>query len=254
MFLDSPGKQGTLPYASDFLEKYIDDYCYDRFWDEKVPEHVWNTRYLCCGYGFTAIGEYENKDGSLSFFMNQILSHFRNHYFQMGLLAHFHRASLLVFSNLLAQAASFIRKSQKKFRKKIHRIHQDLVRFTHRYWFTEISNQIQPTEMFSWWSYHLKTDALYKRVMRQANESSQLLNMERQNKINESSHNLNIIAVFGVTLSIAIAFLSINILSDELKDVLPENDWIKFFIVLGFVSIPFVIWLLVQMAKSILKK
>lgn len=50
-----------------------------------------------CGYGFVALVK------ANGFITSNLLDHFRHHYFQMGLIIHFHRAALLRFSRRFSE-------------------------------------------------------------------------------------------------------------------------------------------------------
>ncbi len=117
--LDDQGPSETLPYSRTFLENFDKEYCYDAFWGPRTPEAPmfateisrkddlwWTTRYMCSGYGFTVLGQ-DDRGADYPLFTNEssgILFHFSHHYFKIGLIAHFHRASLLMFSDRLSEA------------------------------------------------------------------------------------------------------------------------------------------------------
>src|SRR5216684_4364844 len=148
-FLDGDGNQHGKPYSASFLRDFEKTYCYDRFWD---PGAGMLTRYLCCGYGFTVVADTRDR-------LKAILhKHFRHHYFQMGLITHFHRASLLVFSDRL---------SRERTGTKIQLLQSEIVDFVGQFWFKEISNQLQGRELFELWSRHLNTAVLFQQVMRE---------------------------------------------------------------------------------------
>jgi hypothetical protein len=213
-FADDHGSSGTLPYSSSFSQNFERDYCYNRYWETDPnyqDKHDWmNTRYLCCGYAFTIIGE---NAGMFTDGKTGILSHFRHHYFQMGLIAHFHKAALLMLWEDLAEAvAKFSKDSQSRqqFREEVREILERLLHFTHRYWFTEVSNQVQAKELFDWWSKHLGSRELFDRVMKEAQDAHQYLDMEEQRSQTETTTRLTVVAtvglVVGLTLTVSTDF------------------------------------------------
>jgi len=222
-FADGAGSSETLPYATSFFpdSEFKHNYCYDRYWETHLDyhdKHGWmNTRYLCCGYAFTMIGKdepYFFSDGKTG-----ALSHFRHHYFQMGLIAHFHKAALLMLWEDLAEAvAKFSKDSQSRqqFRDEVHDILERLLQFTHRYWFTEVSNQVQAKELFDWWSEHLGSRKLFDRVMNEAKEAHQFLEMEAQKSQTEMTTRLTVVATVGLVVGLALGLLGINNPSDLL--------------------------------------
>jgi hypothetical protein len=103
---DSHGDPGNLPYAEEFLSGFERAHCYDRFWDKRGG---YSTRILCSGYGFTMVG-----DSAWQGFVDEshgLLAHFRQHYFQLGLIVHFQKASLLVLVDRLYQAVTALAES-----------------------------------------------------------------------------------------------------------------------------------------------
>lgn len=218
---DGAGNSDTFPYAEPFLKDFEQRYCYDRFWEEKANSWL-NTRYTCCGYAFTMIGEYymgvnkKTNDSEPGFFIHEEtggLSHFRRHYFMMGLIAHFHKAALLVLWDKLAKAvAKFTKKeaSRREFKKEVHDILEELLHFTHRYWFTELSNQVQPKELFDWWSHHLGTRELFDRVMKEAQDAHQFLEMEEQKQQTDITIRLTVVATIGLAIGLVLGFFGGN--------------------------------------------
>jgi len=212
-FYDESGKSEDSPYATKFLSDFEQKHCYDRFWEpQNAAKDNWmTTRYMCCGYGFVVIGKANNKffldeDSGLHFF-------FGHHYFQFGLILDFQRASLLVFTARLAEAANRIKTmSNNSFMKEIQNIHEDFVQFTHRYWFLEISNQLQGKELFNWWKKHLGMDELYQQVIDEVRESDQLLDNRHQQKQNNQITRLTWIASIALSVGLSTSFLGMNII------------------------------------------
>jgi len=210
-FADGEGSSNTLPYSSNFSKNFETQYCYDRFWEDPEykginPEHNWmNTRYLCCGYAFTMIGQ------GNGFFTDAAaggLSHFRHHYFQMGLIAHFHKAALLMLWDELAQAVANSQNEPRKFRNDVDKILRKLLQFTHRYWFTEVSNQVQAKELFDMWSKHLGSRELFDRVMKEAQDAHQYLDMREQKDQTDTTVRLTVVATIGLIFVLTLTFFS----------------------------------------------
>jgi len=219
-FADDSGESEKLPYSRPFSKDFEDQYCYDRYWEtdlDYLDKHSWmNTRYLCSGYAFTMIGKEKNDYGESNFFIDEkigALSHFRHHYFQMGLIAHFHKAALLMLWEELAQAvAKFSKDSQSRqeFRDEVREILERLLHFTHRYWFTEVSNQVQAKELFDWWSKHLGSRKLFDRVMKEAQDAHQYLDLEEQRSQTETTTRLTVVATVGLVVGLALGLLGMN--------------------------------------------
>jgi hypothetical protein len=214
-FADEEGSSNTFPYSTSFSKHFESKYCYDRFWESSEdlktnPKHNWmTTRYLCCGYAFTMIGEDNPK-----FFTNEkegALSHFRHHYFQIGLIAHFHKAALLMLWDELAQAVANSQTQPKKFREDVDKILRKLLQFTHRYWFTEVSNQVQAKELFDMWSNHLGSRELFDRVMKEAQDAHQYLDMREQKEQTDTTTRLTVVATIGLVFVLTLTFFSTHL-------------------------------------------
>jgi len=228
-FVEGSGRSDTLPYSSQFLTEYFErKYCYDPYWDTN-PEYYqkdqeqnkhggMSTRYLCCGYAFTMIGQDEP-----SFFSNDkagLLAHFRHHYFQIGLIANLNKATLLVqWEDLTKAVADFTGGSQPRqvSQEKISEVLKNLLRLTHRYWFTELSNQMQAKQLFDWWSEHLGNRKLFDQVMKEAQDAYQYLEMaEQRRQTEEQQHQtemttrLTVVATVGLVVGLALGLLGMN--------------------------------------------
>lgn len=216
-FLDGKGDPDSLPYSNEFLKGFEKDYCYDRFWDPnpKDSEQWLSTRYLCCGYSFTAIGDQR------SFYFRDVISHhFRNHYFKIGLITHFHRASLLMFADRLSEAVKKFQEGRRAggryaaFRREVTGIQDDLLRFRSRYWFTEVSNQDQGKDLFDLWSRHLRTKDLFEQILDETRTVNDVLDAREQAGQTAASIRLTVVATVGLILSLFLSGLALD--SDRL--------------------------------------
>lgn len=220
-FADDSGDSDTLPYAKAFLDNFERDFCYDRYWDPdgECGHHYYKTRYICCGYGFVMIGEDDrqsreaNGDSVLIDADNGMLAHFRHHYFQMGLIVHFHKAALLAMSDRTARViADYCAHTNpdaafEQLRKDMQGIQELFLKFTHRYWFNEVSNQLQARELFGLWSRHLGTEKLFDQVKQEIQDANGFLNDLQQDRLSNSANDLglsaNKLATFGLPISLA---------------------------------------------------
>ncbi len=77
--------------------------------------------------------------------MRGILAQFRHQYVLLFMIAHFHRASLLVFSDRMVDAVHDLDirlpQSISRFRRRVYAGFEAFLRFTHRYWFHELSER-----------------------------------------------------------------------------------------------------------------
>ncbi|MFZ4700728.1 MAG: hypothetical protein ACOYMG_11825, partial [Candidatus Methylumidiphilus sp.] len=287
---DGGGDSDKLPYAHGFLQDFEKNYCYDRFWDPMMryredarqanPAYNWlTTRYLCCGYGFVMVGK-DDRKADYPFFTdakNGALSHFRRHYFQMGLIAHYHRAALLLFSDALSESVGkFNSDHPRPFHDEVKIILGRLLRFTHRYWFREVSNQVQPRELFALWTKHLETQALFDQVKQEAQDANDFLDMqaqkeqgdeqkklaeatkqlsEEQTNLSKATMRLSVVATVGLPAALIAAFLAID--WDKLDNRLPngqafKEDGVMVGLVAGLViaGMLFTLWQSERLAKG----
>ena len=148
-FVTAQGDGKTLPFSVRHLRRFETEYCYDRYFEETHREG-WRTRIMCCGHGFVMTG-----DARSTFFTDPergLLGQFRHQYFVLGLLAHFHKAALLMMSDRLVSAVKQLditeAASIRRFRRDIRQTLEIFLRFTHRYWYHEISDQAQFRDVF----------------------------------------------------------------------------------------------------------
>lgn len=225
--VDRPGPSNQYPVSPGFPDESFLSYCYDRFWSssDKEPscrfEH--STRWLCSGYAFVGVGTTEippDEEGNEDYrpFINSYgRDHFRHHYFKLGLIAHFHRASLLAFERKLAEAVDALRDGmdnqfkRREFQLTVQEIEVELSRFRSQFWFTEVSNQIQAQELFDLWSEHLGTRKLFDEVFNEARDASQIVNQWNEQSQAESGQRLGLVALAFLIVSPLITILTSDV-------------------------------------------
>lgn len=209
------------PYSPQFLSDFA-KHCYDRYWDKLNPKNSWmTTRYLCCGYAFTIIGCSTNK--CVMDEKSGLLAHFRHHYFQLGLLAHFHRSSLLRFSRRFSN-------SIREYEAKLDHAFAD---FATGYWFNEVSNQTQGQELFQLWSEQLGNQKLMDHVVREKRLTAQL---EEAEQIRRDGEQVKILTAqlaklthVLVPLTIAavlVAYLDMDFTREHLRALKEGHFWL----------------------------
>ena len=153
-----------LPFGEQHLADFEQRYCYDRFWsDGGAAPH---TRYMCSGHALVVVG-----DARAEFYRCRdrgVLAQFRHQHFLLFLIAHFQKAALLMFSDRLVEALKRLDvadpESVKRFKRAIRLSFAAFLRFTHRYWFHEMSEQAQVRALFHMCTTHLGLDPLYAEV------------------------------------------------------------------------------------------
>jgi hypothetical protein len=142
------GGEDRLPYADHQVMEFESRHCYDRFWTAGGPAP--HTRYLCSGYAIVVVGT----AGSEFYRCGDrgVLAQFRHQHFLLFLIAHFQKAALLMYSDRLVEALRGLDiadpASIKVFKRDIRGAFEGFLRFTHRYWFHEVSDQAQARALF----------------------------------------------------------------------------------------------------------
>ncbi len=180
-FYDGPGFEDGLPYSEKFLKHFEEDFAYTRFWNpDPSPGNRLKTSYTCSGYGFTVIA------AAADDYSKTLLEHFRHHYFQIGLLAHFHRAALLRFSNRFNQVMKGSEDGNHYERLLAER--KEFGRFISSSWFHEASNQEQGRELFEFWSSRLRTEELMRNILTEADAVDAVLSAHEQLRLEKTDN------------------------------------------------------------------
>lgn len=209
-----PGPKGLAPFAAGFLEGFEARYCYDRFWDGRRGHDQTATRMICSGRAFIMVGEANNPH-----FINEetgILAQFRHQYFLLGLIAHFHKAALLIVRDRLASAMSQLQNysatTVKRFKRESRLCHVNFLRFTHRYWFQEVSNQRPAQDLFRLWTKHLGTERLFVDVREEVLDMISYLDSDGLRKQANTVVRLTVVTFFGLIGTLATGFLGMNLI------------------------------------------
>lgn len=208
-----PGDPDSLPFSARSLMDFESRYCYDRYWAPAERPNDTNTRYLCSGHAFAMVGSAGDR-----FFMDPeggLLGQFRHQYAKIGLLSHFHRASLLMLSDRLVVAISRLNirdvESVKRFKREIRRTMETFLRFTHRYWFHEVSTQDQARTLFRMWASHLGTDQLFAEVREEVQDMNEYLDSDSLRRQANTVVRLTVVTTLGLVGTVATGILGMNI-------------------------------------------
>jgi hypothetical protein len=210
---DSPG-DAVLPYGEQHLADFEQRYCYDRFWSGVGAAP--NTRYLCSGHSLVVIG-----DARSEFFAcgdRGVLAQFRHQHFLLFLIAHFQKAALLMFSDRLVEALKGLEiddpSSVRRFKRAIRRSFEGFLRFTHRYWFHEVSEQAQARALFHMCASHLGIDALYTEVKERIADMNDYLDADSLRRQANTVVRLTVVTIFGLIGTVTTGFLGMNLLAE----------------------------------------
>lgn len=203
-----------LPYAERHLADFEQRYCYDRFWSGAGAAP--HTRYLCNGHALIVVG-----DARSAFFRDSergVLAQFRHQHFLLFLIAHFQKAALLMFSDQLVEALKHLDiysvASVKAFKRSIRSSFERFLRFTHRYWFHEISEQAQVRALSHLCITHLGLDPLYNEVKERVADMSTYLDADSLRRQASTVVRLTVVTLFGLIGTITTGFLGMNLLAE----------------------------------------
>jgi hypothetical protein len=205
------GAPSTPGLASAEFER---SYCYDRFWyaGGAAP----NTRYLCTGYALMVVG-----DAASDFFCCRergVLSQFRHQHFLLFMIAHLQKASLLMFSDRLAEALNSLNvtdpDSVRRFKRRIRYAFETFLRFTHRYWFTEISDQAQIRALFRMSATHLDLARLHSEVKVRMADMNGYLEADSLRRQANTVVRLTVVTIFGLIGTVTTGFLGMNLMAE----------------------------------------
>jgi hypothetical protein len=241
-----PGEPDSLPFSDQYLFQFEKRFCYDRYFGVRGSDASNATRTLTCGHDFVTVGN----AGSTFFVDNETgyLSHFRHQYFLLFLIAHLHKAALLMMSGRLAVAIQELdirdAESVRRFKRTIRLMVEVFLRFTHRYWFHEVSIQVQARELFAMITDHLETDALYKEVREEILDMEQYLNSDNFRRQANTVLRLTVITIVGLIGTTATGFLGMNLINEAEK---PLSVKILYFIL---VMVPVTLLVFYSVIKS----
>jgi hypothetical protein len=227
-FVDGPGSD-RFPYAQDFVEKNWSLHTYDRYHYKPGETSEPSNRYLMCSYALTAVG-------SGDFFEDNIRMHMRRHYFQLMLLAQLELAVMLGFSSRITLAISDYEEEVRQFglggaeaklETRLHAIEREFLHYVHRFRFTGLSNQLQPSEMFSQLRSVMGLDAIYNDLKEELTTATEFMFSRSDQRRAVSGERLNVIATLGVVFGLAMSFLGLQVLMtpEHLASfgILPKN-------------------------------
>ncbi len=202
----------ALPINEPMVVEFEQRFCQDRFWTDS--EAGPNTRFMCTGNAFTVVG-----DAAAPFFLDSergVLAQFRHQYFLVFLIAHLHRASLLIFSEILVDAVNDLDirndASVRRFKRRIRSNFETFLRFTHRYWFHELSERPHVQAMYRLCANHLRNDALYDDVRDEIREMSHYLDSDSQRRQSNTVVRLTVITILGLIATVTTGYFGMNII------------------------------------------
>jgi hypothetical protein len=233
----------TLPYAESYVDGFERAYCFDRHWD--TPNGTF-TRVMCSGHALVVVGSARAK--SFTDPASGMLSRFRNPFFLLFLIAHFQKASLLMFSDRLVDALNRMEvhnaDAVKRFKRTIRQNFEIFLRFTHRYWFHDVSDEVQTKALFRMTSDHLGTHALFTEVKQEIVDMSQYLDSDSLRRQANTVVRLTVVTTVGLIGTLTTGWLGINLIAAA-----ESSFWVKCLYVV-FTVVPMVWLTLYSVVKS----
>ncbi|KWT83666.1 MULTISPECIES: hypothetical protein [unclassified Variovorax] len=222
------GSNGPLPFGEEQLADFEQRYCYDRFWVDAGSAP--NTRYLCSGRSLVVVGTADSE-----FFCCRdrgVLAQFRHQHFLVFLIAHFQKAALLMFSDRLVEALRRLDvhdvASVKRFKRAIRASFEGFLRFTHRYWFHEISEQAQVRALSRLCTTHLALDPLYEEVKERIADMNTYLDADSLRRQANTVVRLTVVTLFGLIGTVTTGFLGMNLLAEADAPLWQKLLWFGF--------------------------
>ncbi len=208
------GGADALPFADGHLADFEQRYCYDRFWSPGGPAP--DTRYLCSGHAMVVVGRadahfYTCRDRG-------VLAQFRHQHFLLFLIAHFQKAALLMVSDKLVEALRRLdvgdADSVRQFKRSIRASFEGFLRFTHRYWFHEISEQALVRGLWHMCARHLDLETTYCEVKERIADMSHYLESDSLRRQANTVVRLTVVTIFGLIGTVTTGFLGMNLLAE----------------------------------------
>ncbi|GJE43344.1 hypothetical protein AEGHOMDF_2523 [Methylobacterium soli] len=207
-----PGTSEELPYSDAYLARFEEEYCHDRFFDP-ARGGTSGMRLTCSGWGLTMVTGVSPAAIDLE---RGLLGEFRHRYLQLFLIARFHKAALLMMSDRLAVSVNSLditdRRSVGRFAQDMRLSMESFLRFNHRYWFHQASNQTQASEIFSLLTSKLGTERLYDDVKQSLGAMSSYLDSESLRRQSRFFLKLTVVTICFMVGAITATVLGMNVL------------------------------------------
>ena len=209
-----PGPSESQPLPDTVARDFEERFCHDRYWNDR-PEGPAGTRFLCSGEALVVVGkasEHEHADGGAG-----MTEQFRHQYFLLFLLCHLHKAALYMMSDRLLHALNRLEvgdaDSVREFKRTIRQIKEIFLRFTHRYWFHEVSDQVMAKSLYRSCHELIGTDRLYQEVRDEVEDMNDYLDSDSIRRQANMVIRLTVVTIFGLIGTVATGFLGMNLIA-----------------------------------------
>lgn len=210
-----PGPSDQLPVPERMAWQYERQYFFDRFW-ETPSASLSRTRALCSGEAFVMVGS--AGEGAYAGGGPALRELFRHQYFLVFLIAHLHNAALLMLSDRLLVALNQMEIDQpdtvRLFKRDIRQIKEVFLRFSHRYWHHDLSDQVLAKSLYRMCQEHLGTDQLFEEVGEEIEEMNDYLDSDSIRRQANMVIRLTVVTIFGLIGTVATGFLGMNLIGE----------------------------------------
>jgi Mg2+ and Co2+ transporter CorA len=103
--------------------------------------------------------------------------------------------------------------SVRRFKRRIRANFETFLRFTHRYWFHELSERPHVQAMYRMCANHLHNDAIYDDVRDEIREMSHYLDSDSQRRQSNTVVRLTVITILGLIATVTTGYFGMNIIA-----------------------------------------
>jgi Mg2+ and Co2+ transporter CorA len=104
--------------------------------------------------------------------------------------------------------------SVRRFKREIRRVKEHFLRFTHRYWFDEVSDQPLAKDLYHACRRHLCTEHLYRELREEIDDMSQYLDSDSLRRQANTVLRLTVVTILGMIGSVTTGFLGMNLIAE----------------------------------------
>jgi Mg2+ and Co2+ transporter CorA len=104
--------------------------------------------------------------------------------------------------------------SVRQFKRLIRQTFEIFLRFTHRYWFHDVSDQAQAHELFHMCAKNLGTEDLFNEVREEIQDMSSYLDSDTLRRQSNSMVRLTVATIFGMIATVVTGFLGMNLFAE----------------------------------------
>ncbi|MBB5203159.1 Mg2+ and Co2+ transporter CorA [Inhella inkyongensis] len=101
------------------------------------------------------------------------------------------------------------------FKREIRSCFEGFLRFTHRYWFHEVSEQVQARSLHRLLLQYLEVQPLYAEVKTRIGDMAQYLETDNVRRQANTVVRLTVVTIFGLVGTITTGFLGMNLLAES---------------------------------------